>query len=153
MNEQNGQKTTSISAPEYVTMPGPGGTTVVMTPEAKDEVERHANILRITPDGENPVIYWHQVAQDAIKSAESARNQAKQARDELNRSIQSYDNLIEKIARQNTEYRAQIEKEKAEVPFDLSRLVGLAGQGDIDLNVTVQIKGKRRPPLYEHEDE
>ena len=143
----------SVTSTPHVTMPGPGGSTDILTKEQKDMLQRRGNILSITPDDQDPIVYWHQVAQDAIKSAESARNQAKQAREELNRSKQSYDNLTDRIARQNTEYRAQIEKEKAEVPFDLSRLVGLAGQGDIDLNVTVQIKGKRRPPLYEHEDE
>ena len=151
MNESAEQKTTTANGTKYVTMPGPGGTSIVMTPEAKEEVERHANILRITPEGENPVIYWHQVAQDAIKSAEKERIRAKQAQDELGRTKRSFDNLTERIATKNAEYRTQIEK--AEVPFDLSRLVGMAGEGTIDLNVTIQIKGKRRMPLYEHEED
>ena len=121
--------------------------------QERDINRRRANIMTITPVDQDPVVYWHQVAQDAIKSAESARNQAKQARDERDKTKHAFDCLTERIAQQNTEYRVQIEKEKSEVPFDLSRLVGMAGQGDIDLNVTVQIKGKRRPPLYEHEDE
>ena len=143
----------SVNSTPYVTMPGPGGSTDILTKEQKDRLQRRGNIVSITPDGEDPVLYWHQVAQDAIKSAESARNQAKQARESMNESKRAYDSLTERIAQKNTEYRMQIEKEKAEVPFDLSRLVGMAQDGTIDLNVTIQIKGKRRPPLYEHEDE
>ena len=143
----------SVTSTPHVTMPGPGGSTDILTKEQKDMLQRRGNILSITPDDQDPIVYWHQVAQDAIKSAESARNQAKQAREELNRSKQSHENLIEGLVRKNAEYRTQVEKDKSEVPFDLSRLVGLAGQGDIDLNVTVQIKGKRRHPLYEHEED
>ena len=121
--------------------------------QERDINRRRANIMTITPVDQDPVVYWHQVAQDAIKSAESARNQAKQAREAMNESKRAYDSLTERIAQKNTEYRMQIEKDKAEVPFDLSRLVGMAQDGTIDLNVTVQIKGKRRLPVYEHEDE
>ena len=143
----------SVTSTPHVTMPGPGGSVDILTQEQKDRLQRRGNIVSITPDGEDPVLYWHQVAQDAIKSAESARNQAKQAREELNRSKQSFTNLTDRIARENEKYRMQIEKDKAEVPFDLSRLVGMAQDGTIDLNVTVQIKGKRRRPEYEHEDD
>lgn len=143
----------SVTSTPHVTMPGPGGSTDILTKEQKDMLHRRGNIISITPDGEDAVLYWHQVAQDAIKSAESARNQAKQAREERDKTQRAFDNLTARIARKNEEYRVQIEKDKSEVPFDLSRLVGMAGQGDIDLNVTVQIKGKRRMPLYEHEED
>ena len=143
----------SVTGTPHVTMPGPGGSTNILTQEQKDMLQRRGNIISITPDGEDPVLYWHQVAQDAIKSAESARNQAKQAREERAKTQRAFDNLTARIARKNEEYRMQVEKDKSEVPFDLSRLVGMAGQGDIDLNVTVQIKGKRRMPLYEHEED
>ena len=143
----------SVTSTPHVTIPGPGGSTDILTQEQKDRLQRRGNIVSITPDGEDPVLYWHQVAQDAIKSAESARNQAKQARESMNEAKRAYDSLTERIVQKNTEYRVQIEKEKSEVPFDLSRLVGMTQDGTIDLNVTIQIKGKRRPPLYEHEDD
>ena len=143
----------SVTSTPHVTMPGPGGSVDILTQEQKDRLKRRGNIVSITPDGEDPVLYWHQVAQDAIKSAESARNQAKQARESMNEAKRAYDSLTERIVQKNTEYHMQIEKDKVEVPFDLSRLVGMAQDGTIDLNVTIQIKGKRRPPLYEHEDD
>lgn len=36
----------------------------------EDPVVRKQNILSITPDGMDPVLYWHQVAQDAIHARE-----------------------------------------------------------------------------------
>ena len=36
----------------------------------EDPVARKQNILNITPDGMDPVLYWHQVAQDAIHARE-----------------------------------------------------------------------------------
>lgn len=118
---------------------------------SEDDVTNYMNIMSITPNDQNPVLYWHQVAMDAIKSQESAQNRAKQADADRAKAQRAFDDLTEKTAQKIADYKMRVDKETQEVPFDLSRLVGMARSGDVDLNVSVQIKGKRRMPQYEYE--
>lgn len=116
-----------------------------------DQIQEYVNVLEITPKDQDPVLYWHQVAMDAIKSQESAQNRAKQADAERAKAQRAFDDLTEKTAQRIADYKMRVDKETQEVPFDLSRLVGMAHSGDVDLNVNIQIKGKRRMPQYEYE--
>ncbi len=152
MNDHNKKQEEKQDEKKTVVMNGVSTYTAI-DPDEQNIQQKVNNIMANTPNGYDPLVYWHQVAMDAIKSGQSAQNAAKQARDELGKAQRSFDRLSERIAQQNADYRVQIEKAKSEVPFDLSRLVGLAGKGTIDLNVTIQIKGKGRRPEYEHEDE
>ena len=92
-------------------------------------------ILDNTPCDQDPVIYWHQVAQDAIKSAEKERERAKYAaagRDKAERDLNLFtERLIARAA-----------SDKSTIPLDISRLVELAQCGDIDLSVNIGIYGK-----------
>ena len=136
----------SVTSTPYVTMPGPGGSAIVMTPEAKEEVERHANILRITPEGYDPLIYWHSVSQDAIKTSEKAKNDAKQAREERDRIQRAYDGLVERLT-------AKIANERKRNPLDLTNLITMAGTGQCNLNIAITIskgEGKEYHP-YDYE--
>ena len=45
--------------------------------------ERRMKILANTPDDVDPVCYWHQVAMDAIRSADKEREKGKDDRDRL----------------------------------------------------------------------
>lgn len=118
-----------------------------------DQIQEYVNVLEITPKDQDPVLYWHQVAMDAIKAQESAQNRAKQANEERAKAQRAFDDLTEKTAQRIADYKMRVDKETQEVPFDLSRLVGMARSGDVDLNVNIQIKGKRRMPQYEHEED
>lgn len=97
--------------------------------------ELKSKIIHNTPCGQDPVIYWYQVAQDAIKSAEKERERTKYAtagRDKAERDLNLFtERLIARAA-----------SEKATIPLDISRLVELAQCGDIDLSVNIGIYGK-----------
>lgn len=94
-------------------------------------------ILRITPDNAQPIIYWHQVAQDAIRSAEKEREKSKYAvmgRDNAQRDLKFFtERLVERAAQQ-----------KAAIPLDISNLVRMASDGEITLSVSITIsKGEK----------
>lgn len=97
--------------------------------------ELKSKIIHNTPCGQDPVVYWYQVAQDAIKSAEKERERTKYAaagRDKAERDLKLFtEHLIARAA-----------SEKATIPLDISRLVELAQCGDIDLSVNIGIYGK-----------
>lgn len=97
--------------------------------------ELKSKIIHNTPCGQDPVVYWYQVAQDAIKSAEKERERTKYAaagRDKAERDLKLFTERL--IARATSE--------KATIPLDISRLVELAQCGDIDLSVNIGIYGK-----------
>ena len=93
------------------------------------------DIIRNTPHGQDPVVYWYHVAQDAIRSAEKERERAKYAtagRDKAERDLNLFtERLIARAA-----------SDKSTIPLDISRLVELAQCGDIDLSVNIGIYGK-----------
>ena len=51
---------------------------------------KRSNIISITPPDQDPVLYWHQVAQDAISARERADARRKEDRAELER-LQQYE--------------------------------------------------------------
>lgn len=97
--------------------------------------ELKSKIIHNTPCGQDPVVYWYEVAQDAIKTAEKERERTKYAaagRDKAERDLKLFtERLIARAA-----------SEKATIPLDISRLVELAQCGDIDLSVNIGIYGK-----------
>ena len=101
------------------------------------DAERRANIISITPPGQDPVIFWHQVAQDAIRSAETAEKRATIARTERERAERDLKAFTERLVQQTA-------IGKARTPLDVSRLVELAQLGMIDLNISVGIYGTKK---------
>ena len=93
-------------------------------------------IVGKTPVGYDPLIYWHQVATDAIKSAEKERENAKQERTERERVAARLNSFTNIVAEKATDQRAK-------VPLDLSRLIDRAATGDIDLNLSIYISKGR----------
>lgn len=106
---------------------------VIRIPE---EESRKLDILRITPAGQDPLIYWHQVAQDAIHSIEKERERAKAAvagRDKAEKDLAYF---TERLVQQAT-------VAKNAVPLDLSKLIDKVECGDIDLNLSLYISRAR----------
>lgn len=97
---------------------------------------KRADIIRITPPDQDPIIYWHQVAQDAIRSAEKERERTKHAVADRNKAQQDYKCLTERLVDRAAQARAR-------TPLDFSNLIEKARTGDIDLNVSIGIYGRR----------
>lgn len=97
--------------------------------------QERADIIRNTPDGADPVVYWHQVAMDAIKSAEKERERTKYAAAERDKAERDLKLFTEQLI-------ARAASDKSTIPLDISRLVELAQCGDIDLSVNIGIYGK-----------
>ena len=49
----------------------------------EEAIAARQNILRITPEGEDPVLYWHQVAVDAIKARERREDRVHKMAEDL----------------------------------------------------------------------
>jgi hypothetical protein len=94
--------------------------------------QERADIIRNTPDGTDPVVYWHQVAMDAIRGAESARKIAAQAKDERNRMKRDYDRLTSRLI-------DEAARQKSRIPLDVSNLVEMARSGDINLSMSIYV--------------
>jgi len=107
-----------------------------VTATEAEAVQKRQDILRITPAGQDPVLYWHQVAQDAIRSAEKERERAKYAvagRDKAERELKDFTaRLVQQTATAKSRY-----------PLDLSQLIDKVQDGDIDLNVSLYISRAR----------
>ena len=101
------------------------------------EAERRANIIAITPAGQDPVIFWHQVAQDAIRTSENDRRRAENARASQRKAEEALRNFTDSLVQRTAEA-------KSNTPIDLSRLVELAQTGMIDLNINISISGTRK---------
>lgn len=116
-----------MSEKKHVELSGPSPFSAM-----SDEDRTRADIIRNTPCNQDPVIYWHQVAQDAIKSAEKAQERAKYAtegRDKAERELKYFqERLVSSAASQ-----------KSTLPLDISRLVDLASIGNIDLGIHISI--------------
>lgn len=97
---------------------------------------RHNHITANTPVGYDPLVYWYQVATDAIKSIEKERENAKQERKERERISARLNSFTNIVAEKATDQRAK-------VPLDFTRLVEKAANGDIDLNVSIYISKGR----------
>lgn len=96
---------------------------------------KRANIVEITPPGYDPLVYWHQVAQDAIQSAQKEHEHAVQLLRERDKAEQRLKEFTERLINRAADAKARI-------PFDISRLIEKAQYGDIDLNVSLYITGK-----------
>lgn len=127
-------RTTAFEGGPYV--PGvPAGCEITYMLSGED-AKRYRDILEITPSDQNPVFYWHQVAMDAIKSAESDQKRAKLAEELRDRAERELNAMTSGLVARTADKRALI-------PLDMSRLIDMAATGAIDLNVSLFIsKGK-----------
>ena len=112
-----------------IEMTGPG----FYTAESASDRERH-NIISITPGEQDPLIYWHQVAQDAIKTAEKEREKAKYAVAGRDRAERELNTFTERLVQQTAANRN-------DMPLDLSRIIQMASSGTIDLSISLYISG------------
>lgn len=104
---------------------------------AESNIDREKkDIIGITPGDQDPLIYWHQVAQDAIKTAEKEREKAKYAVAGRDRADRELKNFTERLVIQAADKRSAI-------PLDLSRLIEMASDGTISLNVNISISGRK----------
>jgi len=103
----------------------------------QETAKRRADIISVTPPGQDPVIFWHQVAQDAIQASENADKRASAARAERDRAERDLKAFTERLVQQTA-------IGKARTPLDVSRLVELAQWGMIDLNISVGIYGTKK---------
>ena len=92
------------------------------------------DILRNTPCDQDPLIYWHQVAQDAIKSADKERERTKYALAGRDKAEREFNGLTERLVQQNAANRN-------DMPLDLSRIIQMASSGTIDLSISLYISG------------
>lgn len=111
----------------HVELAGPG----FYTAESITDRERR-NILDITPSEQDPLVYWHQVAQDAIKTAEKEREKAKYAVAGRDKAEREFNGLTERLVHQAAANRSNM-------PLDLTRLIEMASTGKIDLSVSLYI--------------
>ena len=103
----------------------------------RSETDRkRADILRITPPDADPIVYWHQVAQDAIRTAEHERERTKHARADKDKAERDYKYLTERLVDRAAQARAR-------TPLDFTNLIEKARTGDIDLNVSIGIYGRK----------
>lgn len=103
-----------------------------MDAEQKREAFLRNKIIANTPEGYDPVIYWHQVAMDSIRSAEKDRESAKQAREERDRMKRDYDRLTRKLV-------DEAARQKSRIPLDVSNLIEMARSGDISLSMSIYV--------------
>lgn len=98
-----------------------------LDPHTADMVNRRKNILAITPEGEDPLIFWHQVAQDAIQSAQKQKERHADADREL---------LDLQRREQFSKERERNELFRQTVP-NLRDLLNRVMNGDFSMNVQV----------------
>lgn len=91
-----------------------------------DEMAKlHTDILNQTPHGEDPVIYWHRLAMDAIRSADKERQRTQDIRNEN-------DNL--KRFQVNENARVQRELKQQTMP-PVRELINRVQNGDFSMNI------------------
>ena len=101
-----------------------------------DQISRRGNIIAITPPGYDPVLYWHQAAQDAIQSGQKAQERAERFRVERDQAKHDLENYINRLIH-STACATNSN------PVDVSKLVTMAQQGEIDLNISVFVTKNR----------
>lgn len=102
--------------------------------EDVDAAQKRADIIRNTPAGQDPVIYWHQVAMDAVHSSE--RDQAR-----TRAAVEGRDRAEKDLDRYTTRLTNEIARQRANAPLDLTNLVRMARDGEINLNLNISISG------------
>lgn len=108
------------------------------TEQAKREVFLRNKIIANTPEGYDPVIYWHQVAMDAIRGAEKDRESSARAREERDRMKRDYDRLTSRLV-------DEAARQKSRIPLDVSNLVEMARSGDISLSMSIYVSRGDNP--------
>lgn len=96
--------------------------------------ELKSKIIHNTPCGQDPVVYWYEVAQDAIKSAEKERERTKYAAAGRDKAEREFNGLTERLVQQAAANRSNM-------PLDMTRLIEMASTGKIDLSVNLYISG------------
>ena len=109
---------------------------VEMKDDAADAAQKRADIIRNTPAGQDPVIYWHQVAMDAVHSSERDQARTRAAVEGRDRAEKDLDLFTKRLI-------DQAAREKERTPLDVSNLVRMARDGDISLNINISISGGR----------
>ena len=105
-----------------------------ITTENIESAQKRADILRNTPPGQDPVIYWHQVAMDAVHSSERDHARAHTATEERVRAEKDLDLFTKRLI-------DQAAREKSRTPLDLTNLITMARDGDINLYMSLSISG------------
>lgn len=98
-----------------------------------DQIPEYVSILENTPHDQDPVLYWHQVAIDAIRAQEAAQKRAKRADCLRERAERELNTMTSGLVARTADKRALI-------PLDMSRLIDMAKFGYIDLDVAISIK-------------
>lgn len=94
-------------------------------------MSKENDIISITPLGEDPLIYWHQVAQDAINAREKMELRLKMATNDLER--------IRAAAKVQSEEYGRYMAEKHHALPTADDLLRLVRAGEIDLNVDLRL--------------
>ena len=89
-------------------------------------------IIQNTPDGQDPVVYWHQVAMDAVLSSEKDAERTRAAVKERDQARSDLEIFTSRLI-------SQAAREKERVPLDISRLIDMVLDGAIDLNLSFYI--------------
>lgn len=102
--------------------------------EDVDAAQKRADILRNTPSGQDPVIYWHQVAMDAVHSSERDQARTRAAVEGRERAEKDLNIFTKRLV-------DEVAKNRDNAPFDLTNLIRMARDGDISLNLNISISG------------
>ena len=92
-----------------------------------------AGILNNTPAGQDPIVYWHNVAMDAIRRNQELQETAKRAVDERDEIKRDLDRFTKRLINQTS-------NNKSRIPLDISNLVSIAQSGNIDLTLSIGIR-------------
>ena len=107
---------------------------VEMKDDAAEAAQKRADILRNTPAGQDPVIYWHQVAMDAVRSSEKDHARTRVAVEGRERAEKDLNIFTKRLV-------DEVAKNRDNAPFDLTNLIRMARDGDISLNLNISISG------------
>lgn len=116
-----------------------------VTTEDAETVRKRSDIIRNTPAGYDPVVYWHQVAMDAIKSSEKSHpaiKRAEQERDDARRDLKLF---TERLITENA-------RRRSETPLDLTNLIELSRTGAIKLTLNIGIRDGAKNEYEEDDD-
>ena len=95
--------------------------------------QKRINIINNTPSGYDPLVYWHQVAQDAIHSRERELQNKQERTEEL-----------ERLRRYEQNERKRVEYELREQTFPSVReLLSRVKDGDFSINISIGIYPNR----------
>ena len=102
--------------------------------ENADKANLRTNIISITPSGQDPVIYWHQVSIDAIDAAERLKTKLKISEEQLKSARSDLELFSKRLIDQTARQRSQL-------PLDLTNLFRMARDGDVCVNINISVSG------------